>query len=135
MRKKPDSRMQKFLLVTLAALQQMGRFRVWLEQRLQTRRNPARFRVPDICVTFGEPDEDVFTVPPFLCIEILSPEDSVAELRGKIEEYLEMGVTSVWVIDSVQFTGEIYTEDRIDRVRDGLFRAGEIEVDIWLAKS
>lgn len=135
MRKKPDSRMQKFLLVTLAALQQMGRFRVWLEQRLQTRRNPARFRVPDICVTFGEPDEDVFTVPPFLCFEILSPEDSVAELRGKIEEYLEMGVTSVWVIDSVQFTGEIYTEDRIDRVRDGLFRAGEIEVDIWLAKS
>ena len=50
---------------------------VWpAEQQIRTSFEPARYRIPDVCLTVGEPDEQVFTSPPFLCVEILSPDDS-----------------------------------------------------------
>lgn len=135
MPKKPHSRMQTYLIVTLHALVQPGgRYRVWDAQRIQTKTSPARYRVPDICVTIGEPDEDIFTEPPFLCIEILSPDDSASELRAKIAEYRAMGVSYIWVVDPVLLGGEIYTRDRIEEVLDGVFRAGDIEVDVKAVK-
>jgi Uma2 family endonuclease len=103
---------------------------IWPEQRLRTKRNPDRYRVPDLCVTVGEPDEDVFTEPPFLCIEILSPDDSATELRTKIDEYLAMGVNYVWVVDPVTHAGEVHSKERIERTRDGVFRARDIEIDL-----
>jgi Uma2 family endonuclease len=102
---------------------------VWIDQRIQTKRNPARFRVPDLCVTFEELDEQVFTTPPFLCVEILSPNDSVLELRSKIEEYLSFGVSYVWVIDPACETGELHTPEGIERIDDGRFAAGQLAID------
>ena len=60
---------------------------------MQTQADPPRYRVPDVCLTEGEPNEDVFTEPPSLCVEILSPDDSAVELRLKVHEYLALGVT------------------------------------------
>ena len=37
---------------------------VFVEQRLRV--SATRYRVPDICVTLGEPEEQVFAGPPFL---------------------------------------------------------------------
>src|SRR3989442_10695364 len=91
MPQKPHSRMQGYLNWSLYEVARPLGFRVWPEQRIRTKSNPPHFRIPDICVTRGEPDEDIFTQGPFLCIEILSPEDSPLELRVKIEEYLALG--------------------------------------------
>lgn len=130
MPKKPHSKVQSYLDRTLYAIAHVSGFRIWPEQRIRTKVRPARYRVPDLCVTLGEPSEDVFTEPPFLCIEILSPEDSAQELRTKIGEYLEFGAAYVWVVDPLSLTGEIYTRDGIEPVNDGRFRAGEIRVDL-----
>jgi Uma2 family endonuclease len=70
---------------------------VMTEVRVQVR--PARFRVPDICLTVGEPGEEVLTKPPFICIEILSPEDRMSRVEVRINDYLAMGVPYVWVLD------------------------------------
>ncbi len=43
----------------------------FIETRLRI--NPTRFRVPDVCAYLTEPDEDVFTTPPLLCVGVLSP--------------------------------------------------------------
>ena len=67
------------------------------EVRVQIR--PSRFRVPDVCVTLGEPGEEVLTKPPFICIEILSPEDRMSRVEVRINDYLAMGVPYVWVLD------------------------------------
>jgi Uma2 family endonuclease len=83
-----------------------------------------------LCVTQGKPAEETLTSPPFLCIEILSPEDSALELRMKIEEYLAMGVDYVWVIDPVSLTGEICTRDRIEKIVNARFSPGEIRIDL-----
>ena len=131
---KPHSKMQSFLDRTLYNIAHPLGFEVWVEPRIQTHSARPHYRIPDVCVTLGEPPEDIFTTPPFLCIEILSPDDSAVELRGKIEEYLSFGVTHVWIADPVSLRGEIHTQDGIQRVEDGLFRAGAIEVDLRLTE-
>jgi len=67
------------------------------EQRMQV--GPTRYRVPDVCVTLGHPGEQVFTKPPFICIEILSPEDRLSCMQQRVTDYLTMGVPYVWVLD------------------------------------
>jgi Uma2 family endonuclease len=67
------------------------------ELRVQVK--PTRFRVPDVCVTLGFPDEQILTRPPFLCIEILSPVDRMKRIKERVTDYLEMGVPYVWVLD------------------------------------
>ena len=128
--KKPHSRTQSFLDRTLYVIGQPLGYKVWPEQRIRTQANPPRYRVPDLCVTFGEPDEDVFTAPPYLCIEILSPDDVAAEVSAKAAEYLAFGVSYVWVVDPVSLGGEVLTCDSVELVGDAQFRAGELEIDL-----
>jgi Uma2 family endonuclease len=130
MPQKPHSKMQGYLDRTLYALAHPLGYEVWVEQRVRTQPDPAHYRVPDICVTLGEPAEDIFTEPPFLCAEILSPDDTALDVRTKVDEYLAFGVAYVWVIDPRAGRGEIHTRQGIQRVEDGVFRAGEIQVDI-----
>ncbi len=66
---------------------------------LRVRVAPTRFRVPDVCVVLGEPGEQVLTKPPFICIEILSPEDRMRRLQERIDDYLRTGVRYVWILD------------------------------------
>jgi hypothetical protein len=81
--------------------------------------------MPDLCMTRGEPDEDIFTSPPFLRIEILSPEDTAIDVLAKVREYLAFGVEYIWTRG-----GHVHTRDAFQRVENGLFRAGEIEADL-----
>jgi Uma2 family endonuclease len=70
---------------------------VVVEQRVQV--SPRRFRVPDVCVVLGKTKEQIFRTPPFLCVEILSPEDRMNRVQARIDDYLQMGVRYVWVLD------------------------------------
>jgi len=71
---------------------------VFPEQRVQI--SPTRFRVPDVCVVAGpEPEEQILSVPPFICIEILSPEDRLSKIRERMDDYLKFGVPYVWLLD------------------------------------
>jgi len=92
---------------------------------------PAHFRVPDLCLLRERPEGSIIVQPPVICIEILSPDDSAKELADKIAEYLQFGVDAVWVMDPIERSGTIYPADgRPSKVEDGLFRSGEIEVNI-----
>lgn len=72
--------------------------RVLTEIRIQIK--PTRFRVADIGVWRNDNiGTGIPTVPPFLVIEILSPEDRMVRVLPRIKEYLSIGVEWVWVID------------------------------------
>ncbi|HEY6343512.1 MAG TPA: Uma2 family endonuclease [Bryobacteraceae bacterium] len=91
------------------------------EQRIQVL--PTRFRVPDVCVYVGEePKEDIFRQPPFLCIEILSPEDRMERIQEKIDDYLDFGIPYVWVINPRTRRAWTYTKEEIREARDGVLR-------------
>jgi len=39
------------------------------------------------------------TTPPLLCVEVLSPDDRMVDMQGKIDDYLAMGVPAIWVVN------------------------------------
>lgn len=102
------------------------------ESRVQV--SPTRFRVPDISVFLTpEPDEEIFTHPPFLCIEILSPEDRMSRMQDKIADYLAFGVAYVWVVDPETRRAWIYRNEGSYEARDGVLRTANPDIEIRLA--
>jgi Uma2 family endonuclease len=114
---KDHSRTQRKVIV---ALDRLG-YAVFPEQRLQVR--ATRFRIPDVCLyAGGEPAEQVFTTPPALCVEILSPDDTLSEMQERIDDYLAFGVLMVWVLDPRTKKGYAYTAEGMREAKDGVMR-------------
>ena len=98
--------------------------RPFVEQRIRVSRR--RYRIPDICVVpLPKPDEQVFTQPPYICIEILSPDDSFPKLQDRFDDYLAMGVPNIWALDpasrrgwSITRQGHLEALDRVLRTSD-----------------
>jgi Uma2 family endonuclease len=82
---------------------------VFTETRTQVA--PGRYRVPDIAVTTGRVTERVLREPPFLCIEILSPEDRASRIEEKIDDYLKFGVAHIWLLDPRKKRAWSYTRE------------------------
>jgi Uma2 family endonuclease len=102
----------------LARQEQWGTYAI-VEQRVRVQ--PGRYRVPDVCVVLGATKEEVLSVPPFLCIEILSPEDRMTRVWERIHDYFEMGVPNVWVIDPETRSAHIASPSGdLHRVADAL---------------
>jgi Uma2 family endonuclease len=61
---------------------------------------PGRVRIPDVVVCeVPLPNEEVFTSPPYICIEVMSPDDTVAAMQDRLDDYLQFGIPNIWVID------------------------------------
>jgi Uma2 family endonuclease len=61
---------------------------------------PDVFRLPDLAVFLdARPKAEVPDTPPFIAIEILSPDDRMTVLLEKLREYRDWGVAHVWVVD------------------------------------
>lgn len=100
------------------------------EARMQTR--PARFRIPDLVVTDGKPREAVLTRPPLLCIEILSPEDRLSRICERVQEYVDMGVPEVWIIEPGTLKTYRYDASGLREVRDRILVTsdGRVRLDL-----
>jgi Uma2 family endonuclease len=81
-----------------------------------------------------KPDEQIFTSPPFRCIEIVSPEDRMCRMQEKIDDYLGFGVRYVWLINPESRRAWVYTCERITEVRDGVLRTEGPELAVPLAE-
>ncbi len=89
---------QTFFIKFFSLREQIWNIRV--TQELRTQVKTYRFRVPDVVVLHANaPFEEIVTTPPLLCVEILSPDDRASDLQDKIDDYLAMGVTAIWVIN------------------------------------
>lgn len=127
--KRPHSRVQSNLDHFLQ--QRYPVLHVWTEQRVQT--NPARVRLPDVCVTLEDPNTDVFETAPFLCVEVLSPKDNMTELLEKLEEYAAMGVPHIWVVDPRRQKAFTYSSRCLQEVTGAELSAGA-EISLPLAE-
>lgn len=113
------SAIQLFLLRILLALEQTLHIRVRPELRMRV--SSTRYRIPDIMVMLkSQPVERVPTRPPFLCIEIVSPEDRLTRIMEKVKDYLAFGVPHVWVVDPENRIAFSYTQEGGHHVSDRL---------------
>jgi Uma2 family endonuclease len=118
-------RLQMVLAACLHAQERTWRIRVLPGCRVQVKKN--RFRIPDVSVLRADsPVEQIIETPPFLCVEVLSPEDRLAQMQGRIDDYLAMGVEHVWLIDPRTRRAWITTSDGSREAKDGVLRAGDV---------
>ena len=117
---KEHSRIQRALIRYMGKYREYG-LEAWPEQRIQI--TPDHYRVVDVCITKGEPDEQIFTAPPLVSIEILSRKDTLGELQDTVDDYLKIGVPYVWIINPwkrIAYTG---SARGFEKVPDRIFRA------------
>jgi Uma2 family endonuclease len=75
-----------------------------------------RYRVPDVTVLERSlPIEQIITRPPLAVFEVLSPEDSLQRLKRKLEDYRNMGIPEIWVIDPQDSTFYRYQDLQLQR--------------------
>ena len=75
------------------------------EQRVQVVNtdNEKRYRIPDVCVVRTPYiKERVLTRPPYLVIEILSPDDRASDTLTKTSDYSRFGIPHIWIVDPEQ---------------------------------
>jgi Uma2 family endonuclease len=108
-------------------------FGVYAIVEWRVRVSSMRYRIPDICVVRGDrPMERYLTQPPFVCIEILSERDTLDSVQDRIDDYLAMGVTYVWVVNPRTRRGWVYTKDAIAEAKDGVMRSEDPEIAVPL---
>lgn len=103
-----------------------------IEVRVQV--TPTRFRVPDVCLVTGpRPAGRIITAPPFLVVEVLSPDDRASDLQEKVDDYLRLGIRCVWVVNPKGPRAFVHTLDGSREARDGVLRTVDPVVTVPLA--
>jgi len=76
------------------------------DQRMQV--SSTRIRIPDLVVLRPGTQRPILTEPPLLTIEVLSPDDTYADLEARCVDYVAMGVENLWIIDPKTRTGQSF---------------------------
>ena len=67
-----------------------------------------RYRVADLAVFDHDVREEVPQSQPLIVIEVLSPDDSHAELMRRFADYAAVGVPNIWLVDPITQCLSIY---------------------------
>ena len=103
------------------------------EQRVRI--SARRYRIPDVCVVpLPEPDEQIFTQPPYICIEVLSPDDSFSKYQERLDDYIAMGVPNIWVLDPPSRRGWSIAREGHFEALDGILRTNDGRVVMPVAE-
>jgi Uma2 family endonuclease len=128
---KDHGRLQAKLIVYFYKFEETWNIHVFPEQRVRIR--AGKYMIPDVCVVVGpEPAEQVFSVPPLLVIEILSPEDRPIRVNAKVRQWLQAGVPYVWVIDPETRESELHHSQGVTVIEDGVLRIPETPIEVPL---
>ncbi len=119
----PHASLQAYLSFLFLAHEEEWDLYAFPEQRVQT--SADRYRVADLCAASRRAKvEPILREAPALCVEILSRDDTLAEIRERAADYHRMGVATVWVIDPLRRKAFCSTDEEMEEVRDSLTVAG-----------
>jgi len=128
---KGHSWLQGALIAWFFRRRKLWNIEVYPEQRVRIRKG--KYMLPDICVfQRPSPDEEVFSTPPLIWIEILSREDRPIRVNQKVRQVLEFGVPNVWVIDPETLECEIHTPQGSRKIDDGVPRVDGAPIEVPL---
>jgi Uma2 family endonuclease len=127
------SKLQREFILYLGTRAKQWGIHVFPEQRVQV--SARRFRIPDVCVVAGrEPEEQIFRKPPFICIEILSKDDSLNSMQEKIDDYLKFGVPYVLVVNPMNRRAWTHSFEGSREIKDGVLRTENPAIEVSLAE-
>ena len=125
--------LQRALIILFASKRIEWRVEVYPELRVQV--SPTRFRIPDITVTAsGLKWQRILRSPALLFVEILSPEDTMARVRQRVDDYLSFGTEHVWVVDPESRKAYVATSQGFAEPADGALAIPGTEVRVALSE-
>jgi Uma2 family endonuclease len=90
---------------------------------LRVRVAARRVRIPDVTVMRrSDPPDAVVNVAPLICLEVLSPSDTLVSLQERVDDYRRMGVEHVWIVDPVGRHAYVASESGFQQPGDGEFQ-------------
>lgn len=124
---------QTRVILMLALRELAWQVRVLTETRVQA--GSTRYRIPDVCVMrrvwLRTP---VVEQAPLLCVEVLSPRDSVAAMRWRVQDFLDMGVPVVWILDPQTRTAYVCGGEEMTEQKDGWLRVVGTAIEVEVAE-
>jgi Uma2 family endonuclease len=103
---------------------------------IRVRISPTRYRVADVAVWRDDNiGKRIPKFPPFLAIEILSPEDRITRMQPKLTEYLSIGVEWIWLIDPIERSAICYSHRNPAGALTETLRTENPTIEIPLAKA
>ena len=125
------SRVQRNLIILIHRVARELGIDVYPEQRVQV--SAKRFRIPDVTVVKrSQPQDEIFRLPPHLCIEILSREDTMQYMQEKIDDYLRFGVPYIWIINPKSRKGYVVTSDGMVEAKPGVLETQDPNLSVPL---
>lgn len=124
----PHGRLQTLVAGLLLQREQQWQIHAVVEVRLKIR--PRKYRAPDVVILPAASYPAVIEQPPLLCIEIVSPDDKLAELVIRAGDYLAMGVPVTWILDPETKRAFIYSDQGAVESSEIMLRHGQIELPI-----
>jgi Uma2 family endonuclease len=129
---KTHGRIQRKLLVHFELHAKELGIESFPEQRVQVSRT--RFRIPDVTVVkLSQEQGEIFTNPPHLCVEILSKDDTMQYMQQKIDDYLNFGVSYVWIINPRNRKGYVVTLEGMFEAKSGVLETKDPAIGVPLA--
>ena len=135
---KTHSRIQRKLITFIDRMAKDLDLEVFPGQRVQVsakrfRVSAKRFRIPDVTVVkTSQPQEEIFRLPPHLCIEILSKDDTMDYMQEKIDDYLRFGVPYIWIINPKNRKGYVVTSAGMVESKAGVLETEDPKISIPL---
>jgi Uma2 family endonuclease len=91
--------------------------------------SPTRVRIPDVCVLSASlPRERVISHPPLLCVEVLSPRDTLKAMRKRAQDFFDMGVNDIWIFDPETRTAHVCTAATMAGHKTGTLRVARTKI-------
>ena len=107
----------------------------WAGVEVRVQVKARRFRVPDVClIAGGKPKTRTVQEPPFLVVEVLSPDDRMSEMQDRIDDYLAFGIPYVWIVDPAKRRGYVQTAEGGHEAKDGVLRTESPVMEVRLAE-
>jgi Uma2 family endonuclease len=82
----------------------------------------------------SDPPDAVVQVAPLICVEVLSPSDSLVSMQGRVADYRRMGVGHVWVVDPIGRHAYVASERGFEQPGSGEFTVPGTAIRIVLAE-
>jgi Uma2 family endonuclease len=97
----------------------------------RVRVSPTRIRIPDVCVLSADLErERIITHPPLLCVEVLSPRDTLKSIRKRAQDFFDMGVKDIWIFDPETRTAFAGTSSSMTEHKTGTLRVNGMKIEV-----
>jgi Uma2 family endonuclease len=125
--------LQRALTILFGVKRNEWRVEVYPELRVQV--SPTRFRIPDITVTAaGLEWSRILRSPALLFIEILSPEDTLARTRQRVDDYFNFGTEHVWIVDPETRKAYVCSKTGMQEPEGGVLAIPGTEIRVVLSE-